>query len=75
MCLSTTFIMSLATVVILFCTERPLVAGDQKIKPNEGTEYEYKICKSRSYVEYFLNHNCRKKRKRILTGRFFLRVR
>lgn len=71
MCLSTTFIMSLATVVILFCIERPLVAGYQKIKPNEGTEYEYKICKSRSYVEENLNRICRKKRKRILTGRFF----
>lgn len=75
MCLSTTLIMSLATVVILFCIERPLVAGYQKIKPNEGTEYEFKICKSRSYVEENLNRICRKKRKRILTGMFFLRVR
>ena len=75
MCLSTTFIMSLATVVILFCIERPLVAGYQKIKQNEGTKYEVKICKSPSDVESILNHICRKKRKRILTGRFFLRVR
>jgi len=74
MCLCTTFIMSLATVVILFCIERPLVAGYQKIKQNEGTEYEVKICESPSYVEYILNRICRKKRKRILTGRFFLRV-
>lgn len=74
MCLSTTFIMSLATVVILFCIERPLVAGNQKIKPNEGTKYEVKICESQSYVEYILHHICQKKRKRILTGRFFLRV-
>ena len=71
MCLSTTFIMSLATVVILFCIERPLVAGYQKIKQNEGTKYEVKICKSPSDVEYILNYICRKKRKRVLTGRFF----
>ncbi|KAM7445438.1 hypothetical protein ABFA07_006045 [Porites harrisoni] len=64
--------MSLATVVILFCIERPLVAGYQKIKQNEGTEYEFKICKSRSYVEENLNRNCRKKRKRILTDQNFL---
>ncbi|CAH3023443.1 unnamed protein product [Porites evermanni] len=62
MCLSTTFIMSLATVVILFCIERPLVAGYQKIKQNEGTKYEVKICKSPS----------RKKRKRVLTDQNFL---
>lgn len=74
MCLSTTFIMSLATVVILFCIERPLVAGNQKIKLNEGTKYEVKICVSSSYVEDILNRICQKKRKRILTGRFFLRV-
>lgn len=70
MCLSTTFIMSLATVVILFCTERSLVAG-QKIKPNEGTQYEFIICQSQSHVEAILNRNCQKKRKRILTGRSF----
>lgn len=71
MCLSTTFIMSLATVVILFCIERPHVAGYQKIKQNEGTKYDVKICESPSGVEYILKRHCRKKRKRILTGRFF----
>ena len=68
--------MSVISLVILFCDKRSFVAASQKIKTNEGTVYEFDrkmMCQLSPWsVEKLLHDSCRKKRKRILTGRLAL---
>ena len=75
-CLTSTIVLSVISLVILFCDKRSFVAASQKIKTNEGTVYEFDrkmMCQLTPWnVEKLLYDSCTKKRKRILTGRLAL---
>ena len=72
MCLTTTITVSLITLVILFCNKKSFVAGSEKIKTNEGTRYDFRLCEFTrpSEIDELLYRYCHKKRKRFLTGGF-----